>query len=349
MSEQTSCERQSRGKWLRSRAMVIVATMGVLSALLVPAATASHSITEYPAGSLPQGMASGYDAIWVTDADPHNNVLRIDPATGVVTDTIALAGAERLANAIATGPDTGSLRGVWVAPEGDPSSRQETMYRIDPDTRTIVDTFALGTDNEPSRIAVGLGHVWFSVVAQDRIGRLDPRTGVVTEFDLGTPGALPIGITTARGRVWVAEVDPLGVADGAITSVCPSTGARVEYPVGLPGSGAGAFGLAVTGNTAWYTSGFSGESIGRLDLRRGTVTTFPTSVGGFPAEIVRAGNSLWYTDLASSEIGSIRSRGGTIHLTPTPTAGSGPFGIAAEGSSIWFAESAAARVGELQR
>lgn len=325
----------------RARVLLVMTIATMLLAATMAPVNAGHSATidefDMGAGSLPQGVAAGYGAVWVTDADPNNNVLRIDPTSGAVTDVIPLPAA-RLANAIAIGAASGPLRGVWVAPEGDGGAPQEVMFRIDPDTLTI-DAFDLPEANEPSRIAVGFGHVWYTVVATDTVGKLDPATGVVTELVLPSSGVRPIGITTGRGHVWVAEQD-----GDAIARVNPRSGAIVELPLG---SGVGAFGLTVASGGVWFTGGFSGAYVGRLDIRTGAVTMTSTTAGGFPVEIVRSRNSIWYTDLAASEVGSIALADGTLHVNPTTTLGSGPFGLAREGTTLWFAESVAEQVGRL--
>jgi virginiamycin B lyase len=60
----------------------------------------------------------------------------------------------------------------------------------------------------PRRIArTDDGHIWYTDYSRGKLGRLDPATKRVTEYDLpGGAGSLPYGmIADDQGRIWVAE------------------------------------------------------------------------------------------------------------------------------------------------
>ncbi len=87
-------------------------------------------------------------------------------------------------------------------------------------------------DAFPNDPAVGTdGIVWYTDRVNSLIGRLDPESGVVTEFPTPTPRSAPYGIVIAPdGAVWYAasQANRLGRLD-------PVTGIIREYPIPAQG------------------------------------------------------------------------------------------------------------------
>ena len=62
-------------------------------------------------------------------------------------------------------------------------------------------------DAEPNGIVTGSdGNIWFSETHADKIGKLVPSTGAITEYTLPTANAEPMGVALgSEGNVWFAE------------------------------------------------------------------------------------------------------------------------------------------------
>lgn len=83
------------------------------------------------------------------------------------------------------------------------------------------------TKGKPQRLLVDENNiVWFSERGGNKLGRLDPQTGSIKEFDLPGPAASPYAIGMDRNKmIWYAshEQDTIGRFD-------PKTGDVTEYP-----------------------------------------------------------------------------------------------------------------------
>ncbi len=101
---------------------------------------------------------------------------------------------------------------------------------IDPDTLEIVE-YTLPAGARPRRIAVSSDDViWYTDYARGFLGRLDPRTGDVTEF--ASPGgrtSQPYGMTsTSDGAIWYSES---GVEPNTVVRFNPHDGSMQRWPI----------------------------------------------------------------------------------------------------------------------
>ena len=88
------------------------------------------------------------------------------------------------------------------------------MYNIP--TAGIVNGITAGPD----------GNLWFTETNANKIGKISPATGVVTEFNIPTANAGPHGITySPDGNLWFTETS------GNIGKIS-TDGKITEYPVG---------------------------------------------------------------------------------------------------------------------
>jgi YVTN family beta-propeller protein len=157
-----------------------------------------------------QGIAYGWNALWVTDKN-NDLVYRIDPATNIVTNRIA----------VGDGPEAIVVdsAGVWVA-----NAVDATVSRIDPQSARVVAT--VGLRGTPTAIASGPGGVWVVSEPANLLVQIDPATNGHLEIPLD---AHPSGVVVTPGAVWVAEraagrilrIDP---SDHRILSSVPAGG-----------------------------------------------------------------------------------------------------------------------------
>ena len=104
-------------------------------------------------------------AVWVANIF-EDTVSRIDPATDVVTATIAVPGYP---TGIASDGAT-----VWVT-----HLASGVLSRIDAQTNELIDSFQVGT--LPGNIAIGGGAVWVVLQGDDAVAKVDQRTGEVLD------------------------------------------------------------------------------------------------------------------------------------------------------------------------
>jgi len=147
-------------------------------------------------------IAAGNEGVWALAADaPH--VLRIDPRTNKLTQTIELATDGLTGLAVGGGS-------VWAT-----DAEQGLLWRIepgrDPTTRTIDVGFGA------TAVTYGDGAVWVANLVRDEISRVDVRTNEVT--DTIRLAGTPPSVAAAAGTAWVSVAGaPSG--DSLPASVC---------------------------------------------------------------------------------------------------------------------------------
>jgi peptide/nickel transport system substrate-binding protein len=147
----------------------------------------TSSIKTIDTGNAPTSVAVGEGGVWVADVNG-DNVVRVDPTSGIVEVTIPVGHAPA---AIAVGAGS-----VWVAERFD-----NKVVRIDPSTNSVNATIAVG--DSPVAVAVGAGGVWVANSGDGTVSRVDPRTNTVVKTI--RVGGSPHGIEAhAAGSVWVS-------------------------------------------------------------------------------------------------------------------------------------------------
>jgi DNA-binding SARP family transcriptional activator len=153
------------------------------------------AVTRERVGHQLNGIASGAGAVWaISTADA--TVLRIDPATGRVTDEIAIVrrpGSEAPAPiALAV-----TAEAVWVL-----NANTASVTKIDVRTLGIRETLPLAIETSPRDIDAGAGAVW--VAAFDgTVTRIATTGGEPRSSFVGTS---LVAVAGARDRVWAAAV-----------------------------------------------------------------------------------------------------------------------------------------------
>jgi virginiamycin B lyase len=228
---------------------------------------ATASVTEYPLptpGSGPHGLvADSAGNIWYT-GNAARHIGRLDPTTGEVLEfpmpdegardphTPILDAAGTLWFTVQNGNFVGRLDpasgSVTLVPSRTPNSRPygivldskgqpffdlfgtNRIGTIDRETLEIVE-YILPAGARPRRIAVTPDDViWYTDYERGFLGRLDPRTGEVTEF--ASPGgrtSRPYGMTsTSDGAIWYSES---GVQPNTIVRFDPADGSTQSWPI----------------------------------------------------------------------------------------------------------------------
>lgn len=203
-------------------------------------------------------IAVGEGSVWV--ASGSGWLVRIDPATDTVVDTLDLGGADELAPfgvyAVATGAGA-----VWVG------SGSGEVLKIDPRTDEVLERVSI--QETPVDIAFGAGDVWV-VHLGGRVLRIEPMTAKVTGIVAAAP--LATALAVGEGSVWVTDARPEG--GGRIWRVDPVTATVLGALTGLPKRPSSA---ATGSGSVWVAYGPGGALI-RIDPKTATV------VGSVPVE-----------------------------------------------------------------
>jgi len=197
---------------LISASLITVAACGGTGATTNPSAAASTSPSSQAgssAGELPPGVtaipldadfysvASGAEGLWLLSSA--GRVIEIDKTTDQVIADIQVPVSEYGYIALGAGS-------VWVT-----SFDHDSLIRIDPTTKKVIATIAVGTN--PEGLLVTPDTVWTANHRGGSISKVDVATNTaVATFDFadhGTSG--PKGIVLAAGDLWTTVPNMLSV------------------------------------------------------------------------------------------------------------------------------------------
>jgi YVTN family beta-propeller protein len=263
-------------------------------------------VGEAPGIASPQRVASGEGAIWVTSPGGGGTVIRLDPQSHDITDTIEV-GNGPVGIAVGAGA-------VWVA-----NTLDGTVSRIDAATHREVDTIPVG--NTPTGVAFGAGAVWVTMADDRSVWKIDPVTGKVTrKIDVG---ALARWIAVGDGAVWVTDS-----ASNALVRI----DARSAKVTDRPTVGSGPTAVAYGNGVVWVANSLDG-TVSRVDSAR-AVQTNVGPVGAAPNSIAVATDGIWVTDEVA---GTLVKLNRALVKTDTTTLGGRPEAMTLAGGSLWIA------------
>jgi virginiamycin B lyase len=227
-------------------------------------------------------------------------------------------------------------------------------------TRVIYTEYDLPRETiSPHDVIVdGSGMVWYSSFGEQNLGRLDPRTGKVTEFPIeehkpGFPTGL-LGLRSDRdGNLWLGNM-----YQATIVKFDPGTGKFKFWPLqGDENIDAAQINMVspqgshVDGKVWTQNNGFAG--VHRLDLATGKIETWEP-FKGVPGPhniydvIPDSKNNVYFTDFRQRHIGRIDARSGEVKLYEIPTPASAPRrGTMDAQDRLWFGEYRGDRIGML--
>ena len=225
-------------------------------------------------------------------------------------------------------------------------------------TRVIYTEYDLPRETiEPHDVIVdGSGTVWFSNFGEQNLGRLDAKTGKVSEFAIvehkpGFPTGL-LGLRSDReGNLWFGNM-----YQATIAKFDPKTETFKFWPLeGEENIDAAQINMAspqssgVDGKVWAQNNGFAG--VHRLDIATGKIETFlPFKGVGGPHNVYDvvpdSKNNVYFTDFRQRHIGRIDAKTGAIKLYEIPTPNSAPRrGSMDAQDRLWFGEYHADRIG----
>lgn len=282
---------------------------GVLLAAL-PAQAAVEEVALPSEAKTPLGLAFDRDGkLWLT-LDGTWAVGRYDTATGrldLARITTPKADERDQLLDLAFAPDGG----VWTG-------SSSHLHRVDPANMTVR-SFPLP---KTSMLSGGVyiapdGGVWYAVVTQDVLVRLDPATGQFTEH--ATPfkpfGPLHMEQGPAGAFLTATYGDTYATLDPAARSITAGPGDILDAPVGLTHHD----GVLWVAEMGWNT-------VARVDLAAGTAEHFPTSpspyfqISGPSDVLVARDGSVWFIEHFADKIARLDYAQRTLHEWEVPSA-----------------------------
>jgi streptogramin lyase len=340
-----------------------------------PPGTVTLFTTGVTPNSGPEDIVTGPDGnLWFTQPET-NEIGQIDPRTGAVTEyTVPAAGPGGPYSNYGPWAITVGLDGnLWFT-----EIQSNLIGRLNPWTKEITEFSAglspgskcqssISAGAGPFGITAGYdGNLWFAEFCGDRIGRINPWTGKITEFSKGlspgntcrpalnssTIGTFPSYITAGTdGRLWFTEF-----CGNKIGAIDPRTGTITEYSNGIgPKSGPDGITAGPDGNI-WLALQLANE-IGRLNPWTKEITEFSTGISPSAGPIkITSGpdGNLWFTEDGELAVGArtglAKVNPWTGAITELPALASGAFAVgitAGPDRNIWFTEYNANAVGRL--
>jgi virginiamycin B lyase len=249
---------------------------------------------EMPGGTHPHGVMPDREGrVWFT-GNGNGTLGLLEPASGKVTLFKTPSGGG--------GPHTLVLDeggDIWFTGQ---SGNYLARFERTPDGKTGKITeykmpggpYGLSIDKE--------GNVWVCRYNADKLGRLDPKTGKISELNMGA-GSRPRRIATAPdGTLWVTLY-----GKGKLAHVDPKAG-KVIGEFALPaGPNAGPYAVNVDAGGKVWVNEIETDSVVRFDPADGTMRVFnlPSKNVGIRKAVIDAQGRYWYMGSHNGRLGMI--------------------------------------------
>jgi virginiamycin B lyase len=187
------------------------------------------------------------------------------------------------------------------------------------------------------------GSLWYTGMAANKLGRLDPKTGEFKEYPLKTPKSGPHGLVADKdGNIWFTAI-----SGGYIGKLDPKSGDIAEY---RPSNGA-----EIDPHTPvfdhdgilWFTNEET-NYIGRLDPKSGQITLIksPTPHAVPYGIVITKNNAPFFCEFGTNKLATVDTKTMTIREYPLPAAGARPRRIAlAPDGTVFYTDYARGYIG----
>jgi virginiamycin B lyase len=169
------------------------------------------------------------------------------------------------------------------------------------------------------------GTIWYTGQMANVLGRLDPKSGRITEYHLTIPDSGPHGLVMDRsGDVWFTAN-----FKGYIGKLDPKTGKFTEYKLPDPAARDPHTPIFDRNGTLWFTVQ-GGDMVGRLSPQTGEVKLahVPTPHANPYGMVVDSKGTPYFAEFGSNKIASIDPETMAIHEYPLPNPDARPRRIA---------------------
>ena len=202
------------------------------------------------------------------------------------------------------------------------------------------------------------GIIWYSSFGEQKIGRVDPKTGALKEFEVEiSKPEFPTGVLALRndreGQLWIGNMYQASIArfDPANETFKFFQPAKEDNLPSTQLNQVSAMNSGVDGKVWAQNSGFAG--VHRFDLATGKVETWAPfknskDVHNIYDVISDSKNNAYFTDFRKEHIGRIDAKTGEIKLYELPTKGASPRrGSMDDQDRLWFGEYRGHKIGML--
>jgi streptogramin lyase len=186
--------------------------------------------------------------------------------------------------------------------------------------------------------------IFFTDYRQNKIMRLNPSDGSITQWSIPTLNSGPRGIfVKSLNEIWFTEF-----LTGKIAKLDISASPHKFYEYSLP-SGSQPNDIIVVEDKVWVTD-FGRDKITCLNPQTGEIIEYSLPAGSKPYGItVDSNEMIWFTLYGRNMIGKLNPWNKEVtEYKPIPTANSQPTGITIDNATgnIWFTESAGHKIGK---
>jgi virginiamycin B lyase len=212
--------------------------------------------------------------------------------------------------------------------------------------------YALTAGSRPLNLVAGGGFIWFTAADGDYIGRLEPATGQIDEFQV-TAGSYPADLDYASdGSIWFTEMAADRVGHLVVDHTDAYTVTEQASPITDDGEGR-PYGIVWVSGSVYFAHPRTGtDTVTRFTPPDSWVdiTGFQPGVPDEPYKLAATSSGLvWATERAGNGVTSFEI--GTMpvvnrySLAPT---GSLPTGLAVDANDhLWFTQCGAGQIGRL--
>jgi len=194
-------------------------------------------------------------------------------------------------------------------------------------------------------LAASDGSIWYTAEAANALGRLDPNTGEIREFQIKTPQSGPQGLAEdASGNIWYAAD-----SKGQLGKLDPKTGTITEYPISNATGRDPRAPVADQKGNLWFTVR-DGNMIGRFSSAGAAFTLRPSPTPkSLPEGItVNSKGVPFFAEAGSNKVASVDPATMAVHEFVIPDSAARPRRIAIDSKDIvWFTDSARGYLGRL--
>jgi YVTN family beta-propeller protein len=278
-------------------------------------------------------LAGAITGVLLSRSPHHPAVAAVVPAHSLA---VVAAGTDRIGRIrLGWTPTRVALSGhtLWML-----DARDETVVRLDLDTRRVVRTIGIGVT--PTAVAVGDAAAWVLAADPNTLIRIDPAYDLVrtTRVPLGRSSDLSVGdsagLAVSPNGVWIE--------DGASTllRVAPGTG-TVILRLRL---GHGIDGVTVGAGSIWVTRG-SPATLLRVDPQTGQVTArIPIAMtrgatAPYPIGVAFASGFVWVLNGNTGTVSRVDPALDAVTAT-VPRVSLNPIRIVAGMGAVWVADAA---------
>jgi virginiamycin B lyase len=179
------------------------------------------------------------------------------------------------------------------------------------------------------------GAIWYTGQLSNKLGRVDPKSGLVREYPIKTPHTGPHGLVEDKdGNIWFT-----GNHAALIGKLDPKTGNITEYKMPDPNvKDTHSLSIAPDG-IVWFTAQQS-NAVGRVDPRTGEVklVQMPTPRARPYGILINAKGVPTLCFFGTNKLATIDPQTMAIKEYMLPNPASRPRRIAVDGDNVWYAD-----------